>query len=51
MARRKKIVILPHLCDAGGDINKKWWVEYSMRDPRTDEMKRFRNYASFSNIN
>lgn len=38
MARRKKIVILPHLCDADGDIEKKWWVEYSMRDTESGEI-------------
>lgn len=50
MARKKAIVILPHLVDFGGDVSKKWWVEYSIRNPKTDVMKRFRDYASFSNI-
>lgn len=50
MARRQKLVILPRLINAGGDITRKWWVEYSMRDPRTGEMKRFRNYTPFSNV-
>ena len=40
--KRKKIVILPKLNDAGGDLSKKWFVYYSVRDPRPDKMKRFR---------
>ena len=36
--KRKKIVILPKLNDAGGNLSKKWFVYYSIRDPRTDKM-------------
>ena len=43
--KRKKIVILPKLNDAGGDLSKKWFIYYSVRDPRTDKMKRFREAA------
>jgi integrase len=50
MARRKSIAILPHLIDCGGDMTKKWCVEYSMRDPETGEMKRFRNYGVFAKV-
>lgn len=50
MARKKAIVILPHLVDAGGDITQKWWIEYSYRNPKTGVMQRFRNYASFTNV-
>ena len=46
--RRKKIVILPKLNDAGGDLSKKWFVYYSVRDPRTDKMKRFREHSGLS---
>ena len=35
---------MPRLHDCSGDINKKWFVEYSCRNPRTNEMKRFRIY-------
>lgn len=38
----KKLVVLPHLRDAGGDLSKEWFVEYGFRDPRTGQMKRFR---------
>lgn len=50
MARRRAIVILPHLVDAGGDVTKKWWVEYSFRNPKTGVMQRFRNYTLFTNV-
>lgn len=50
MARKKAIVILPHLIDAGGDMTKKWWIEYSFRNPKTGVMQRFRNYTLFTNV-
>ena len=46
--KRKKIVILPKLNDAGGDLSKKWFIYYSVRDPRTDKMKRFREHSGLS---
>lgn len=50
MGRRKSIIILPHLVDAGGDLSKSWFVEYSCRNPRTDKMERFREYTGFSKL-
>lgn len=50
MGRKKQFLVLPHLVDAGGDLNKPWFVEYSCRDPRTDKMNRFREYAGFAKI-
>lgn len=44
------MIVLPRLVDAGGDMSKEWYVEYSMRDPYTGQMKRFREYAGFKNI-
>lgn len=46
--RRKKIVRLPHLNDAGGDITKQWYVEYAVRNPKNDRMERFRVYEGLS---
>ena len=46
--KRKKIVILPKLNDAGGDLSKKWFVFYSVRDPRTDKMERFRVFEGLN---
>lgn len=48
--KRKKIVILPQINDAGGDISQKWFVFYSYRDPRTDKMKRFKIYSGLHKI-
>jgi len=50
MARRKSIIIMPRLNDAGGDLGKKWFVEYSCRNPQTDKMQRFRIYDGFANL-
>lgn len=50
MAKQKSIVILPHLKDCGGDLSKTWFVEYSCRNPQTDEMKRFRVYNGFAKL-
>lgn len=38
----KKIAILPKLYDAGGDASKKWYVYFSVRDPKSDKMVRFK---------
>ena len=46
--KRKKIVILPKLNDAGGNLSKKWFVYYSVRDPRTDKMERFKDHVGLS---
>ncbi len=43
MGRKPKLIVLPHLYDAGGDLSKTWYVEYSCRDPRTGKMRRFRH--------
>ncbi|MBS6692714.1 MAG: site-specific integrase [Bacteroides eggerthii] len=50
MARKRKLLIMPQLKDCGGDLNKKWYVEYSLRNPQTGEMKRFRHYDGFSEL-
>ncbi len=50
MVRKKSLIILPKLKDAGGDISKKWYVEYSCRNPHTDKMERFRHYEGFDEL-
>ncbi len=42
----EKIIILPRLNDQNGDPLKKWFVFYSCRDPRTNEMKRKKVYRA-----
>lgn len=43
--KREKMIILPQVNTCGGDIEKKWFVFYSVRDPRTGKMKRFKSYT------
>lgn len=50
MGRKKVIITLPHLVDAGGNIEKEWFVEYSCRNPQTNKLKRFREYTGFSKL-
>lgn len=50
MGRKKTYLIPPHLIDCGGDVKKQWFVEYSCRNPNTDEMQRFREYVGFSKL-
>ena len=47
--RRKKIFVRPKLNDRKGDLNRKWYVELSMRHPVTDEMIR-RRYQQLDDI-
>ncbi|MDR2913543.1 MAG: site-specific integrase [Tannerella sp.] len=44
MARRQKEIIMPHLNDCCGDLTKKWYVEYSIRNPQSGKMERIRTY-------
>ena len=48
--KRKKIAILPEVNNCGGDLQKKWFVYYSYRDPRNDKMKRFKTYEGLHKI-
>jgi integrase len=48
--RRKKILIKPTLRDRKGDVSKKWYVEVSQRDPKTDLMVR-RRFEMYENDN
>jgi hypothetical protein len=44
MTRRRKEIIMPHLNDNNGDLTKKWYVEYSIRNPKNGKMERIRIY-------
>jgi integrase len=50
MARRRKDIIWPRLNDCGGDLTKTWHVEYSLRNPVTQEMKRFKIYEGLKQL-
>ncbi len=47
---RQKLVILPKLFSAGGDLSRQWFVFYSCRDPRSGKMVRFRHYDGFTGL-
>ena len=42
------MIILPQLNDCAGDITKNWFVYYSVRDPRTNRMERFKTYKGIN---
>ena len=46
--RRRKLIILPILHDCNGDLAKQWFVYYSVRNPRTDKMQRFKLYGGIN---
>jgi len=48
--KRKKIAILPRINNCGGDLQKKWFIYFSYRDPRNDKMKRFKIYEGLHRI-
>lgn len=45
MARKRHLFIMPQLRDAGGDLSKKWYIEYSCMNPYKDKMERHRIYV------
>lgn len=47
---RQKLIILPKLCNCGGDPAKQWFIYYSCRDPHTGKMVRFRHYDGFTDL-
>jgi integrase len=47
---RQKMIILPKVYDAGGDLGKPWFVFFSVRDSRTGKMTRFRRSDDLNKI-
>ncbi len=47
---RIKIAIPPQVNICGGDLLKKWFVYYSVRNPRTCKMERFKDYKGLHGI-
>lgn len=41
---RIKIAIPPKVNTCGGDLSKKWFVYYSIKNPQTGKMERFKDY-------
>ena len=50
MARRKVLISLPTLNDRKGDAQKQWYVEYGVRNPKSDKLERFRIYEGLSSV-
>ena len=48
MARRKILISLPTLNNKKGDARKQWYVEYGVRNPKSDKLERFRIYEGLS---
>jgi integrase len=46
--KHQKIAILPKLYDYHGDLNQKWYVFYSIRDPRSDKMITYKHYKGLA---
>jgi len=48
--KREKMIILPQVNTCGRILSKKWFIYYSVRDPRDGKMKRFKDYAGLHKI-
>jgi site-specific recombinase XerD len=48
--KRQKLFRTPYLYDNGGDLTKRWWIEYGYRDPRTSKMVRKRYCEGFTEL-
>ena len=48
--KRQKLFRSPYLYDAGGDLQKPWWIELGYRDPLDGKMKRKRYQEGFAEL-
>lgn len=48
---KQVIIRLPQLYDAGGDLSKKWYVQYFIRDPKANKLQRFKEYKGLGGKN
>lgn len=46
---KEKFAILPKLYDGGGDLKKRWFIYYSVKNPSTFKMERFKVYGDLAN--
>lgn len=46
---QKKEYSIPKIYDAKGDLNKRWYVYFSYRDPKTNKLKRQKNIYGYAN--
>ena len=48
--KNEKLIKLPVLFDAGGDISKKWYVLFYCRNPKTNKFERQRMMQGINSI-
>ncbi len=48
--KREKLVRLPIVCDAGGDISKNWFVEFYCRNPKNGKFERQKIYKGINKL-
>lgn len=46
--KREKLIRLPIVCDAGGDLNKNWFVEFYCRNPKNGKFERQKIYKGIN---
>lgn len=46
--KRKKLVILPKINNGKRDLSRQWFIYYSVRNPASDKMQRFKVYGNLS---
>ena len=47
--KQEKYAILPKLNDGGGDLTKRWFIFYSVRNPNSGKLERFKVYGNLAN--
>lgn len=47
---RQKMIIMPQLYDYNGNTNKQWFVFYSVLDPKSGKLRRYRVYKGFTGL-
>jgi len=48
--KREKLVRLPIVCDAGGDLTKNWFVEFYCRNPKNGKFERQKIYKGINKL-
>ena len=48
--KKKEIIRLPQIFDCGGRVTTEhdWFIEFYVRNPRTDRMQRFKKYKGIN---
>jgi integrase len=50
MMKNEIMIKLPVLFDAGGDLSKKWYILFYVRNPRTNKLERQRIYKGINDV-